>query len=433
MTLDKVKKRLEQVVDQAKLRIDLNSAQNPELRRAIHIVEAFLMRSGRVCYGGQAINAQLPQKDQFYDSNRELPDYDFFSPDAEGDTMGLIETLKDAGYTEISKRIGIHDGTIKIYVNYTAIADISQMIPEFYENIYKRSVVVNGIHYADPLFLRMLMFLELSRPRGQVERWEKVFDRLKLLDTAHPVPKCKASQPRIEESEEAQLARPHIVRYMIKNNRVFMGADIFSIYSMSGKGRSSKTRADFLLHGKAPVVFFSPDAERDSNAISDLTASVKDDILGFQNILPAMIALKRNERIVCVIVQEEACHSTVTIPLTKGRHLRIASLDTLLTFLIGLYYRPDSLLMTQDSLLCWIRQFIDLSNRYKSKPTKLFPAFSLECSGYQTTFASLLRAKAARIQAERQKLSSSRNSMTHAARHLMNYGSRKTRKLERNH
>ena len=431
MPVDKVKKRLEQVIDQAKLRIDLDSAQNPELRRAIHIVEVFLQKSGRVCYGGQAINAQLPQKDQFYNPDRALPDYDFFTPDAEGDTLSLIEDLKTAGYSEISKRIGIHDGTIKIYVNYTAIADISQMIPEFYDIVYKKSSIVNGIHYADPVFLRMLMFLELSRPRGQVERWDKVFDRLKLLDLAHPIQKCKREQPLITESREAELVRPHIIRYMIKHNRVFMGADIFSIYSASGKGKSRKSRADFLLHGKAPVVFFSPNAEEDANAISDLTACVKKEILGFQNILPAMIVLTKNESVVCLIVQEEACHSTVTIPLTKGRYLRIASLDTLLTFMIGLYYRPDSLLMTQESLLCWIRNFIDLSNRYKTKPTKLFPAFSIECSGYQTSFASLLRAKAARIQAERQKLSSGRNSMTQSIKQFVNYGFRKTRRANK--
>ena len=432
MPIDKVKKRLEQVVDQAKLRIDLDSAQNPELRRAIHIVEVFLQKSGRVCYGGQAINAQLPQKDQFYDPDRALPDYDFFTPDAESDTVTLIESLKAAGYSEISKRIGIHDGTIKIYVNYTAIADISQMIPEFYDIIYKKSLVVNDIHYADPVFLRMLMFLELSRPRGQVERWDKVFDRLKLLDIAHPIPKCKREQPVITESYEAETARPHIIRYMIKHNRVFMGADIFSIYSASGKGKSKKSSADFLLHGKAPVVFFSPNAEQDANAISDITVSIKKEILGFQNILPAMIVLTKNESVVCIIVQEEACHSTVTIPLTKGRYLRIASLDTLLTFMIGLYYRPDSLLMTQESLLCWIRNYIDLSNRYKTKPTKFFPAFSIECSGYQTSFASLLRAKAARIQAERQKLGSGQkaSSMTRVVRPFLNYGSRKTRKLK---
>lgn len=427
---DKVKKRLEQVVDQAMLRIDLESAQNPELRRAIHIVETFLAKSGRICYGGQAINAQLPQKDQFYDPNRSLPDYDFFSPDAEHDTAKLIEALKEAGYNEISKRIGIHDGTIKIYVNYTAIADISQMIPEFYEIIYKKSVVVNGIHYADPLFLRMLMFLELSRPRGQVERWDKVYDRLKLLDEAYPLFKCRNKYPQIEISSEAEKLRPIIVRYMIKHNRAFMGADIHAIYKASGQGKSSETRTQFLLKGKAPVVFFSPNAEKDAQYLSDTTGSVIEDVLGYQNMLPAMMVLKKNAITVAVIVQEEACHSTITIPLTKGRHLKMASLDTLLTFLIGLYYRPDTLLMTQESLLCWIRQYIDLSNRYKTRPTKLFPAFSIECSGYQTTFASLLRAKAARIQAARQRLSSGRYSLTRAKtrKSFMNFGTRQTRK-----
>lgn len=427
---DKVKKHLEQVVDQAMLRIDLESAQNPELRRAIHIVETFLAKSGRVCYGGQAINAQLPQKDQFYDPNRSLPDYDFFSPDAEHDTAKLIDDLKNAGYNEISKRIGIHDGTIKIYVNYTAIADISQMIPEFYEIIYKKSIVVSGIHYADPLFLRMLMFLELSRPRGQVERWEKVFDRLTLLDKAYPLFKCKNKYPQIEQSKEAEKLRPTIIRYMIKHNRAFMGADIHALYKASGEGKSIETRTQFLLKGAAPVVFFSPNAEKDAQHLSDTTGSLIEDVLGYQNMLPAMMVLKKDDITVCVIVQEEACHSTITIPLTKGRHLKMASLDTLLTFLIGLYYRPDTLLMTQESLLCWIRHYIDLSNRYKTRPTKLFPSFSIECSGYQTTFASLLRAKAARIQAARQRLSSGKYSMTRAKarKPFLDFGTRQTRK-----
>jgi hypothetical protein len=420
----KVKKRLEQVVDQAKLRIDLDSAQNPELRRAIGIVEVFLKKSGRVCYGGPAINAQLEQKDQFYDPNTALPDYDFFTPDAANDTDTLIEILKNGGYTEISKRIGIHDGTIKIYVNYVAIADISQMIPEFYDAIYKKSKVVNNIHYADPLLLRMLMFLELSRPRGQVERWEKVYDRLKRLDTAHPLTKCKEGHPKIYESNEAQEARPTIIKYMIGNNRVFMGADIASLYKRS----AVTTRKHFLLRGSAPVVFLSPDAELDATRLSEQTMSVKREILGYQNILPAMMVLSKNDQSICVIVQEEACHSIVTIPVTKGRHLKMASLDTMLTFLIGLYYRPEPLLMTQESLLCWVREFIDLSDRYKSRPTKLFPAFSIECSGYQTSFASLLRAKAARIQAARQGLSAGRGSMTRVKR-ILNLASRKTRRV----
>lgn len=434
MPIEKVKKRLEQIVDEAQTRLDLETAQNPELRRAITVVEAFLKKTGRVCYGGQAINAQLPQKDQFYNPETSLPDYDFFSPKANEDVDTLIQDFKAAGYTEISKKVGIHDGTIKVYVNYAAVADISQLIPEFYDIISKKAVKVNGISYTDPVFLRMLMYLEISRPRGQVERWEKVYSRLKLLEAAHPLKSCNLQTMSLIESGAAEKARPILVRYMIKNRRVFMGADVHKIYKSSV---SVNARTQFLLKGSAPIVFFSPNADLDGDVLSKATLSRKESIVGYQNMLPAMVALYHDKNLICLIVQEEACHSIVTLPLTKHRYLRLASPDTLLTFLIGLYYRPEPLLTTQDSILCWIRQYIDISNRYKNKPTKLIPAFSIECSGYQTTFASLLREKAARIEAARQEIGSGkRASMDRGSviknkatrSRFMNVGTRKTRR-----
>ena len=415
MAIQKVKKRLNEIVDEAQTRLDLETAQNPELRRAITIVEAFLKKTGRVCYGGQAINAQLPVKDQFYDPEKSLPDYDFFSPNAKSDVDNLIKDFKDAGYTEISKKVGIHDGTIKVYVNYAAVADISQLIPDFYDIIYKKSVTVQGIRYTDPIFLRMLMYLEISRPRGQVERWQKVYERLNLLDAAHPLKSCNSESMHLVESRAAEKARPILVRYMIANRRVFMGADIHKVYKSTV---SVSDRSKFLLNGSAPIVFFSPNADLDGDVLAKSTLARKESILGYQNMIPAMIALYHDKNLICLIVQEEACHSIVTLPLTKQRYLRLASPDTLLTFLISLYYRPQPLLTAQDSILCWIRQYIDISNRYKNKPTKLIPAFSIECSGYQTTFASLLREKAARIEAARQEVGSgkrssmTRNSMT---------------------
>lgn len=421
MTIHKIKKRLEQVIDEAQRRVNVDAAQNPELRRAIHIVEDFLKKSGRVCYGGQAINAQLPHKDKFYNPDLSLPDYDFFSPRANEDVEELLNSFKDAGYTEIAKRIGIHDGTIKIYVNYAAVADVSQLIPEFYDTIYKKSKVVNGIHYADPIFLRMMMYLEISRPRGMVSRWAKVYERLNILDNAHPLEYCK-NLMGINESKVAEKARPIIVRYMIKNHRVFMGADIQMIYKASV---TPVKRTQFLLKGSTPIVFLSPNADLDADSLVTTTMSKKKHILGYQGILPAMVALYHDDTLICLIVQEEACHSIVTLALTKQRTLRAASPDTLLTFLIGLYYRPEPLLMSEEALLCWMKHYIDISNRYKLKPTKSIPAFSLECSGYQTTFASLLRAKAARIEAARQEISSGRK---RTQRRLFNLGSRITRK-----
>jgi hypothetical protein len=141
----------------------------------------------------------------------------------------------------------------------------------------------------------MLMFLELSRPRGQVERWEKVFERLRLFDSKHPVPGCNGL---IELNHEAEKVRPHIIRYMIKNHRVFMGADIHAIYKSSGEGRSTKARTNFLLKGQAPVVFLSPNAISDAQQLSDMTGAVTEEILGYQNMLPAMITLKKNEKLI---------------------------------------------------------------------------------------------------------------------------------------
>jgi hypothetical protein len=384
-------------------------------------VEGFLKKTGRVCYGGQAINAQLPYKDQFYNPEVSLPDYDFFSPRAKEDVDELLDTFKKAGYTEISKRIGIHDGTIKIYVNYAAVADVSQLIPEFYDMIHKKSSVVNGIHYADPIFLRMMMYLEISRPRGEVARWAKVYERLNILDRAHPLTLCKGKLG-INQSKAAEKARPILVRFMIKNHRAFMGADIHMAYKGS---MTPVKRTHFLLKGSTPIVFLSPNADLDADSLMSSTMARKESIIGYQGILPAMVGLYHGESLICLIVQEEACHSVVTLPLTKQRTLRAASPETLLTFLIGLYYRPEPLLMTEEALLCWMKHYIDISNRYKAKPTKLVPAFSLECSGYQTTFASLLRAKAARIEAARQQISSGRRK---TQRRFFNLGSHVTRK-----
>ena len=407
--------QLEGIVSEAQRRIDLASAQNPALRKAIHIVEDFLKRTSRVCYGGQAINAQLPKKDQFYVPEISLPDYDFFTPDAHKDTHAIIDELHAAGYTEIAKRIGIHEGTIKIYVNYTAIADITQVIPEFYQNIFNKSVEVDGIRYADPIFLRMMMYLELSRPRGEVARWAKVYERLVLFDKAHPLQRCTRRSYTLTQSAAASTLRPSLVRYMIKNHRAFMGGDVHLMY----RGHTSPaSRVKLLFKSDVPIVFLSPDADLDADMLLESYDLRKVPIIGYQNILPAMVTLYDVDDLVCVIVQEEACHSTITMPLTNHKRLRIASLETMLTFLIGLYYREDSIIMTQQALLCWLKQYIDLSNRYKTKPTKLVPSFSIECDGYQTSFASLLRAKGARIEAARQHVSSGTRLDTKTTRRL---------------
>ena len=140
-----------------------------------------------ICYGGTAINNILPKDDQFYDKDIEVPDYDFYSSTAMDDAIELANIYHDSGYTEVEAKAGVHHGTYKVYVNYLPIADITQLNDTIFDELYKSSIKIAGIKYASADFLRMAMFLELSRPDGDVSRWEKVHKRLNLLNKHYPL------------------------------------------------------------------------------------------------------------------------------------------------------------------------------------------------------------------------------------------------------
>ena len=174
-------------VDQIGNKMGKKKIDNPEIKEIIEIVEEFLKDTKRLCYGGTAINNLLPIEDQFYDKDVELPDYDFFSPNPLQDAKNLAKIYYNKGFKEVEAKSGMHAGTFKVYVNYIPVADITHLVPEIYKNLSKESIKVNGIYYASPTYLRMAMYLELSRPAGDVSRWEKVIKRLSLLNKHYPL------------------------------------------------------------------------------------------------------------------------------------------------------------------------------------------------------------------------------------------------------
>ena len=174
-------------VDNAETRSGKQMISNPDVQDIINIVEDFLRKKKLVCYGGTAINNILPTQDQFYNKSVELPDYDFFSTKALEDAKELADIYAKRGYEEVEAKSGVHAGTYKVFVNYMPVADITYLDKEIFKNIYRDSISVAGIHYAPPNYLRMAMYLELSRPAGDVSRWEKVLKRLVLLNKNYPL------------------------------------------------------------------------------------------------------------------------------------------------------------------------------------------------------------------------------------------------------
>ncbi len=184
---DKELEILRQAVDKVENRKGVEVMRDPEVKKIISIVEEFIAKKKLVCYGGTAINNILPEDAQFYNKDIELPDYDFYSDNALDHAKELADIYYKAGYEDVEAKSGVHHGTYKVFVNFTGIADITQMEPDLFKAVSKDAIIKSEIRYAPPDFLRMAMYLELSRPDGDVSRWEKVQKRLTLLNTHYPL------------------------------------------------------------------------------------------------------------------------------------------------------------------------------------------------------------------------------------------------------
>lgn len=97
---------LREAVDKAEERQGKAAAQSPEILKIIEILEDFLKRKHLICYGGTAINNILPEYDQFYNKDVEIPDYDFYSANALTDAKELADIYNTMGYNDVEARGG---------------------------------------------------------------------------------------------------------------------------------------------------------------------------------------------------------------------------------------------------------------------------------------------------------------------------------------
>lgn len=398
------KKLLVEAAEEATKKLEYDSAHDEEILAAIAIVEKFLGAKNRVCYGGQAINAHLPLKHRFYDPNTTIPDYDFLTPDRKADIEALTTMFKKEGFTEIGVRPGIHEGTTKIYVNFVAVADVTEINPLFYTIISRRSIKKSGISYMDPNTLRMMMYLELSRPRGEVGRWEKVFERLTLLNIHVPLKGCKmGTTKKLRSARLPAEIRSKLLDYIVSEHRILCGGDVIDYYA--DRIKSNKNPIHWLLGGRSPLIFYSEDPAADVTALqgrTDNTFTFKKFEAVADFFPPIYIGyIRGTTKPVVAIIQTTACHSYNSVTLQDGRRIFLASFDTLATLYLSFLFRSTLETFFGKPILCLVEKVIHLQASYREKKDGPFPFISIECAGHQKTFQSLLREKVARIKKER--------------------------------
>lgn len=142
------------------------------------IVKDFIAERGLKIYGGIAINSYLPQEAKFYNP-KDIPDYDFFSPDPWNDATDLADRFHKKGYKFVEARAGIHKGTYKVIVDLWPVADITY-IPQKEFDLIETSTI-GGVKIVSPFKLLESMYKEFSEPYANPSRWPKVASREKLL------------------------------------------------------------------------------------------------------------------------------------------------------------------------------------------------------------------------------------------------------------
>ena len=195
------------------------------------LIEEYISTKGLVCYGGTAINMYLPNEHKFYNED-DIPDYDCYSNNAINDAIELANILKNNNIGNIEVKSAMFKGTYKVFINFIPIVDFTNIKNEIFLNIYNKSVKINNILYAPPSYLKISMYQELSRPMGDISRWEKVYNRLELLNKYQPlyIINCSITHMDNPETDEYKNINNDLIELIKKNKWVVFGDYGLSYY-----------------------------------------------------------------------------------------------------------------------------------------------------------------------------------------------------------
>ena len=372
---------IESAANKAQEIIDKIAASNPSIQKMMDVVLKYIQTHRVICYGGTAINNLLSKKNQFYDPEVDIPDYDFFSMTPQEDARKIVDLLLKAGIANVEAKPGMHLGTFKVFADYTGVADITSMSRPLFEKLWKESVVKGGVHYCPPDFLRMNVYLELSRPMGNVERWKKVYQRLQLLNSEYPVV-CPVSYKGVEEFMIDEV-RDKVEHLLLKEKVVLLGFN-GSMMQQDSK-HEWKFPLDILVEPqRAPLV-----TKMFLNIFGKGQTKARE-FEEYGDLLPAHTDIVDGSKLLVRVYETMACHSYHE--LSSG--LRLASIPTLLNFFFAMLYATKDVIehTSKQRLICAAEKLVQMANGSAHRRFKLLTPIS--CLGEQKDLLDMKKERA---------------------------------------
>lgn len=371
---------VEKAAKEAQEIIDKNAAGNPRIKKMMDIVHKFVQKERVMCYGGTAINNILPKEKQFYNTEVDIPDYDFFSVEPQQLCIKLSNKLKKAGLKDIEAKPGMHLGTFKVFCEYVGVADISAVEKDLFERLWKDSIVKDKIHYVPPDFLRMNVYLELSRPMGDVSRWKKVFGRLELMNSEYPIV-CPKKHEKINETLMIPQIKDKVEDLLIDEKVVLLG---FNGELFHEKKQEWKLPLDVLVEEKDAQKVVQKLINIFGRGIAKARSYEE-----YQELLPAHTDIIEGSELLVRVYETMACHSYHE--LKTG--LRIGSIPTLLNFFFAMLYADKEFAehTTRQRIICTAQRLVDMANGSKRRFELVTP---IDCIGKQKELIDMKKERA---------------------------------------
>ena len=235
----------------------------------------------------------------------------------------------------------------------------------------------------------MAMYLELSRPQGDVSRWEKVLKRITLLNKHYPLVSKNCTKidfqrgMELKKSNDDEKAVYFIVRdTLINQGCVFFGGfanTLYSKYMPAKYARKVRKLPDFdVLTEDIDITSMIVKEQLKENGYTDIKIDNYDKI---GEVISNHASITVNGDIVCFIYKPLACHSYNSIQY-NGFQVKIATIDTMLSFYLAFLY-ADRPYYDPDRITCMAHFLFLVQQENRLAQKGLLKRFSIECYGKQ--------------------------------------------------
>jgi len=249
----------------------------------------------------------------------------------------------------------------------------------------------------------MGMFLELSRPAGDTSRWEKVFKRLTLLNTYYPLKapyNCqKGKNDENNNNNENEQIFTLMRQSLVDQGVVFFGGYAASLYTKYTGHLYDRRVPDFDVISEDPYKCANVIKEQLAEAGIKGIKIIKHENL--DDVIPEHYEVVVRGRRVLLIFKPIACYNYNVLKIS-GKSLKIATMDTMLSFYLAFIYSGQSY-FDSDRILCMAQMLFDLEQKNRTNSKGLLKRFSANCYGEQPTLATIRAEKSEKFKEFKEK------------------------------